>query len=288
MSCWRRSIRPAYVDFRGFSTAELLIGTLLTALAVTATSGFFLASSHQLRYQLYGIETAQAARSVADTIVRDLRQSGACLPDTGRFIALEGTDSGDRDEIVTRTGLVQPASCVRTSLRQAAAAGAQTLYVEQVDGFQSGMRVYLRNADGDGEYGDISSIDTTESALVTDHPLATGYLKASGVYAVSERRFYVSDATTAQESIPQLMMQVDGGEPTPFAAGIEKLDFTYQLARNCPPCDTVDLPNGDQEWSSVEQVFLTVTARSEATDGKGEPYRRTIRLGVRPRNLRPR
>jgi hypothetical protein len=260
----------------------------VTTLAVTATSGFFLASNRQVRSQLHGIETSQAARSVTDVIVRDLRLSGACLPETGRFIALEGADGGERDEIVTRTGLLQPASCVQTSLRQFATAGSQTLYVEQVDGFQSGMRVYLRNGTGDGEYIEVSSIDSTDGTLSVDGILAASYPKTSGVYAVSERRFYVSDAATPLPSTPQLMMQVDGGEPTPFAAGIEKLDFRYQLARNCPPCDTVDLPQGEEEWSIVDQVFVTVTARSETTDPEGEFYRRTITLGVKPRNLRPR
>lgn len=287
MFLWKRSTRPAYVESKGFSTTELLVGTLVTTLAVTATSGFFLASNRQVRYQLHGIETSQAARSVADRIARDLRLSGACLPDTGAFIALEGANGGDRDEIVTRTGLLQPASCIRTSLQQAAAAGSSTLYVGEIDGFQSGMRVYLRGADGEGEYVEISSIDAAEQALVCDRVLAARYPRASGVYAVSERRFYVSDATTPEGPIPQLMMQVDGGEPTPFAAGIEKLDFTYQLARNCPPCDTVDLPSGEREWSIVEQVFVTVTARSETTDNAGERYRRTISFGVKPRNLDP-
>jgi hypothetical protein len=234
------------------------------------------------------LETSQAARSVVDLMVRELRLSGACLPKTGRFIALEGTDGGDQDEIVTRTGLVRPTSCVRTSLRQAAAAGSGTMYVEHVDGFLPGMRVYLRNASGAGEFVDVSSVDSADSSLTVDGTWTESYPSTSGVYAVREQRFYVSNDTTALGSSPSLMVQVDAGEPTPFAAGVEKLDLTYQLGRNCPPCDTVDLPNGEAEWSMVEQVFLTVTARSEETDGQGEPYRATISLGTKPRNLRPR
>jgi hypothetical protein len=257
-------------------------------LAVVATSGFFLASNHQIRFKTHGMETMQAARSSVDLVVRDLRLSGACLPDTGRFIALAGEDGGERDEIVTRTGLVRPRVCVRTSLRQAAAAGSRKLYVEQTDDFEPGMRVYLRNATGDGEYAEVASIDSTEGTLTADGVLAASYPKASGVYALSERRFWVSDESIPVGSSPRLMMQVDGGAPTPFAAGVEKLDFKYQLRRNCPPCDTVDLPSGEEEWSIVEQVFLAITARSEGTDGEGAPYRHAISLGVKPRNLRPR
>ncbi len=51
------------------------------------------------------IETTQAARAAADMIVRDLRLGGACLPVTGDFISLDGTNSGQTDTITTRTGL---------------------------------------------------------------------------------------------------------------------------------------------------------------------------------------
>jgi hypothetical protein len=234
------------------------------------------------------METSHAARSVVDLIVRDLRLSGACLPNTGRFIALEGADGGEQDEIVTRTGLLQPTSCVRTSLRQSVTAGSQTLHVEHIDGFQPGMRVYVRNASGDGEYIEVSGIDPIDNVLTTDGVLTASYPKTSGVYAVSERRFYLSDESIPVGAAPQLMMRIDSGESIPFAAGIEKLDFKYQLGRNCPPCDTVDLPDGEEEWSIVEQVFVTVTARSDLTDSEGEHYRQMISLGVKPRNLRPR
>lgn len=288
MCRWRRSTRRTHVDQKGFSTTELLVGTLLTTLAVTATSGFFLASTQRIRFQLDGMETSQAARSVADLIVRDLRLSGACLPDTGRFIALEGADGGEQDEIIIRTGLVQPASCVRTSLQQSVAIGTGTLYVEHVDGFLPGMRVYLRDATGDGEFAEISGVNSSDSALTLDGTLTNNYPKTSGVYAVRERRFYVAEESTPLGVSPQLMMQVDVGEPTPFATGIEKFDLTYQLGRNCPPCDTLDLPNGEAEWSLVEQVFVTVTARSDETDSEGEHHRTTISVSAKPRNLRPR
>lgn len=287
MSCWRRSIRPQRVNQEGFSLTELVVGTLLTMLAATATSGFFLAGAHRARLQLHRMETSQAARSVVDLVGRELRLSGACLPATGQFIAIEGTDGGEQDEIVTRTGLLQPTSCIRTALSQSAAAGAGTLYVEHVDAFESGMRVYLRNGSGEGEFVAVSGVSSSDNSLTLDGTLRDHYPRASGVYAVREQRFFVSNEPSFLGSSPRLMMQVDNNEPIPFAAGIEKLDFTYQLGRNCPPCDVVDLPNTEAEWSLVEQVFVAVTARSEETDSNGEHFRTTFNLGVKPRNLRP-
>ena len=56
------------------------MGVMLMGLAVTATSGMFLAAKRQMKMQQRQIETTQAARAAVDMIVRDLRLSGACLP----------------------------------------------------------------------------------------------------------------------------------------------------------------------------------------------------------------
>jgi len=68
---------------------------------------------------------------------------------------------------------------------------------------------------------------------------------------------------TLTGSLPELMLQVGSLPPASFAVGIEKLGARYQLRRNCPPCDVVDLPADNQEWSVVEELHLSVTARPE-------------------------
>ena len=258
-------------------------------LAITATSGFFLASNNHMKMQARKVETNQAARAAIDTIVRDLRLGGACLPVTGTFVSMDGTDDGDEDEIIIRTGLVRPdLSCVRTAVRLDAAQGQTTVRVETVDGFEVGQLVYLRRPNNKGEYVKIASISTTNRNFKSNTPLVRSYPKGSGVYIVDERRFYLQDWTSPRGVLPELMVQVDDEEPMSFAVGIEKLNFEYQLRRNCPACDVVDLPSGDDEWSIVEQVLVTVTARSELKVENDDYYRRTIRVGVKPRNLLPR
>ena len=80
----------------------------------------------------------------------------------------------------------------------------------------------------------------------------------------------------------QLMLQVGSKPPQSFATGIEKLDIKYQLQRNCPPCDVVNLPNSNQEWSIVDAVVLQVTARSDLPDEKGQYHALSITAGDRP------
>jgi hypothetical protein len=111
--------------------------------------------------QQWQLEATQAARAAVDSIVRDLRLSGACLPTTGDFISLSGKDIGTKDEITTRTGLTQPnLSCVQAvvPIGSTASASSSTVPVQSSAGFVAGMRAYIRNPTGTGEYFDITAV----------------------------------------------------------------------------------------------------------------------------------
>ena len=257
--------------------------------AMAATSSFFLASNSQMRQQTVRTETDQAARAAVDMIVRDLRLGGACLPVTGDFISLEGTNSGTEDEIITRTGIVRSdMSCVRTALNATTRQGTKTIGVESTDGFAQGMRVYLREPAGGGEYADIDVVDSGNKQLFVHAPVGQDYPPTSGLYAIDERHFYIDHVDGSYGDLPELMVQVGDAAPMAFAVGIEKLDLHYVLRRNCPPCDVVDLPADQSTWAIVEQVQVALTARSEIEDPGGHFYRRRVSVSVKPRNLLPR
>jgi hypothetical protein len=148
------------------------------------------------------------------------------------------------------------------------------------------MRGYIRGPTT-GEFFDITGVDTENGVLNRGASLSQDYPEASGVYAVDERRFYIEHWAAPWGDTPELMMQVDSETAQPFAVGIEELNVEYELDRNCPACDVVPVPSGDEEWRLVKQVFLTVTARSDKPDPNGAHYRRTLRVGVKPRNLIP-
>ncbi|MGD9764292.1 MAG: hypothetical protein AB7V27_11300 [Candidatus Binatia bacterium] len=258
-------------------------------LAVATTSGMFLASKHQMRMQTRELETTQAARAAVDMIVRDLRLGGACLPVTGEFISLSGSNSGSEDQIVTRTGLTRPdLSCIRSTVSIGATvlAGGTRVAVQASEGFAPGMRAYIRHPDGDGEFLDITAVPSA-TELTKGTTLSRDYPETSGVYAIDERRFFLNWWSSPRGMLPELMLQVGSSTPSSFAVGIEKLDLRYQLRRNCPPCDVVNIPIDNEEWSIVEQVLVSVTARSELPDTNGKYYRRTVAVGVKPRNLLP-
>jgi type II secretory pathway pseudopilin PulG len=268
---------------------ELLVGITLMGLAMAATSSFFLASNGQMRQQNFRIETDQAARAAVDMIVRDLRLGGACLPVTGDFISLDGVEDGEEDEIITRTGLVRPdMSCVRTASSAMTNDGTKIVQVESIDGFEEEMPIYLRAPNGSGEYRSIAGIDTAAKEIHLSEPVDQDFPSTTGVYALDERHFYIEHFDTARGDVPKLMVKIGDDDPMSFAVGIEKLDFSYVLRKNCPPCDVVEIPTTESDWAVVEQVIVGLTARSEVQDASGDYYRREVEVAVKPRNLLPR
>jgi len=289
MSRSKRSTRPSSASAAGFTVLELLLAVSLTLIAVATTSSFFTMGRRVMRDQSLEIETTQAARAAIDVLVRDLRLGGACLPVTGEFMSLEAVNGGGEDEVVTRTGLTRPdLSCVRTAtpVDTLTLAAGSTIQVESVEGFSTGMRAYIRGP-VDGEFFNVTSVDTSNNRLGRDRAFGKDYPGGSGVFAIDERHFYIHHWAAPWGDTPELMMQIGDQQAQSFAVGIEQLNVEYELNRNCPSCDVVDNPNGDEEWRLVEQIFLTVTARSDRKNQNDQYYRRTVRVGVKPRNLLP-
>jgi hypothetical protein len=261
--------------------ATTVIGTLLAAAGV-----FFVSSRDSLQQGIVTVETAQALRATLDALQRDLRLSGACLSTIGTMVALDGTDSGTTDRIVTRTGIVSSnLTCVRTALSVPVSAGTGSLPVQSTTGFVSGMRVYVYNStSGGGEFFTVTQVQAGALTLQCDGTTAQDYPQYSGVYAIEERTYAID---TSNSALPILTLAVNNGRPQPFAAGVESFNVQYTLARNCPSCDVVDLPDDNAEWMLVNEVSVSVTARSRVPSRNGQYYRRTGAVTLKPRNLLP-
>ena len=267
------------LNSRGFGYIELLVAITVTAIGIAFASGLILAGKGHIKQQDRELEATQAGRASIDTILRELRLGGACLPETGEFIALEAVDNGDEDELVTRYGrTTADMSCIQTATSTAIAGSATAIPVDDSSGFEAGDYAYIRHTNGSGEYFTVASIDTTNQVLTIDRALTSGYPATSGVYAIDERRFFID---TTAGTTPQLMFQVGGQTPQPFALGVEKLEIDYELSDG----NTVDEPVDDQEWRSVSRIHLSLTTRSVRADPDGNYYRRTNHVTIKPRNL---
>ncbi len=263
---------------RGFGSIELLVALMITATGIALTTGMMLAGKSHIQEQGKEIEATHAGRAAIDMILRELRLGGACLPETGEFIALEATDDDDRDRLTTRYGLTTAdLTCIQTATREITTPASSSLAVNDVEDFAVGGLVYLRHTDGSGEYFKVAGIDQDNLLLTIDSAPSTDYPATSGVYAIDERRFYIDTAS----GLPRLMLQVGGADPQPFAMGIERLELRYELADGTES----DQPSGDQQWRAVRRVHVALTARSSEASPSGDHYRRTYDVTIKPRNL---
>ncbi len=273
---------------RGFSLIEMMVATAIMSLALSIAGAFFVASRNTVTDQMTAQETLQGLRAALDTLERDFRLGGACLPMSGAdFPALAGTNSGTLDGVTTRTTLVKSdMTCIQASLVTAASAGNTTLSVNTVSGFAAGQRAYIRDGNTNSEYINITGVNagTTPAKLTISSGLQLAYTTGSYVYAVDERVYKIDSTTYTPVTV--LTIAVNGATPVPFAYGVQAVNVQYQLSSNCPPCDVVDLPTATQ-WPLVNQLFITVTMKSLKKLSNGQYYTATGAIGAKPRNLLP-
>jgi prepilin-type N-terminal cleavage/methylation domain-containing protein len=250
----------------GFSLIELLVSMFIASIMLTVMTGFFrntVAIRDNMNLQT---ETQQGLRALFEMISQELRQAGACLPKTGQFITLAGSDGGDQDSLTLRIGQTNPGTlvCVKAGT-SADASGSATLPLTDGDGdlFDGVALVYVTP---DGATGDFYQI-----------------VSGTGVYAVDERIYTVD---TSGES-PMLTVSIDGGSAYPLVGGVEKFGVQYLLG----PCDgsgcadTVDEPADSDEWELVRELVISATVRSSKEDREEEYSRESGEIIVKPRNL---
>jgi len=277
---------------------ELLVATTVMLAALAAAGPFFAAGSHRIQDQILSVETLQGLRAAEDSMVRDLRLGGACLPTTGDFIDLDATNTTS-DTIFTRTGLVQPNDqCIRNTLTAAANANDSLISLQSATGFAAGMRVYILNSNQiNGEVFTITGANTNTNTIqkgtaFTCPSVGTcpspAYPANSSVYALDERLYAVDNSNP---SLPELTIAVNGAAATPFAAGITNLQLQYELAQGCDStgenCTVVDVPATTAQFQLVNQIYITLTAQSLKPLSTGQYYTVSRTVTAKPRNLLP-
>lgn len=264
----------------GFSIVELMTVMLLSGVLLSLVArdfGFSVGTRHDLDLV---VEAQHALRTTLSEITQELRQVGACLPTTGEFLALNGTEGGPTDRLVLRIGQVDESNvvCSRTILTADAKAGTSVLEVEDGAQFSSDQLIYLAGNTGSGKIFKASSASGT--TLRIEGGLDRDYLAGDGVYALEERVYEVDDSS----GDPVLTVAIDGGEPQPLVDGVERFDVHY-MQEPCPPCDAVDAPTDDDGWRRVREVAVEVGVVSREPRRAGELVTLTGGTNIRPRNL---
>jgi len=271
---------------RGFSLLELLMAVGLAGIALTSIVQFFALQTRKMKGHTYRVEAQQAARTSLDAISRDVRLAGACLPITGAYVPLAGTNGPGPDSITVRTGIVRAnLSCIVAGLTAPMAQGSSTATVDSANGFTATMLVYLRHPSGSGQFMFVTGTGATTISL--DQAASVLYPIGSGIYAIDERTYAVD--TTSVPGVPELTIAINRGPSEAFAAGVQDLQIRYTLNRNCPPCDVVDAPapNDTATWRLVNSVDLTATVQTIGTVRAEDAVTMVQTASAKPRNLLP-
>ena len=268
-------------------------------------------------------ETHQGLNAALDSLTRDIRLAGACLPTQPSFIPLAAT-SGTRtdaqgvvqqnDTVTIRTGAVTGATtCPQSTLTADAAGNSTVLSVADIRGFAVGAMAYLigPNSQPAGEFITVTGVTTGSSCasstpncgtLTTTSSHVQYPAASSGLYGL-EQRVYSIDATnypTTAAPVPTLVRNLNGTGNQPIAVGIESLDVQYRLNSACPSTgcsgtctnqgspatsSLCDQPSANAVWLTVSQVVVTMSARSSTTLTTGGFFREQVTSSLQPRNL---
>lgn len=290
----RSSVRSSDRSSTGFTLAEVLVSLSIASVVIIAVGTSFVWVSrawtdHQMRLQ-----AQQSLRSAIETINRETRLSGACMPPptlppiTNNFQPMTGTDGGVGADTITITS--NPA-CAGPSNVTTSCTACPIITVSNVTNFTSGMWAYIYNSSTTtsppgpyGEYFSIQSVSGGSPGTITVSPstaLTKNYpASLSSVWGADQRTLAISSTCTGCNGIPTLTLQLLGGVPQPLVKGIDSLNIQYVLNRlysTAPSeCNTqtggtsslcvVKLPgqapsiSGD--WQIVRAIIFALDARS--------------------------
>ncbi len=292
--------RNAHEFDEGFSLLELLVSLVIFGLLGLSIVHFF---GSQLKFRDdtdVRAETHQGLSAAFDSLTRDIRLAGACLPTAPFFLPMAGINrvtSGNNDDSITlRTGVIGATTiCVQTAINATANAGASTINVDDLAGLKVGGWAYIVST-VPGEIFQVSALSGSSGpgTITTAAPLAQTYLAPAGVYGFEERT-YAIDRTNF--GVPTLTLDIDrqaasaGVPASPVAAGISALNVQYRLTSNCPPggpgCDMNNLPASNATWLQVNQVVISMSAQSLRTlaTGPGGLFTEAATVSIQPRNI---
>ena len=178
----------------GYTLVELLVVLLIASFMMTTLTGFFQTAVAVRQNAGAQTEAQQGLRALASVITQELRQAGACLPRSGTFVALGGTNSGLTDTLTLRIGLTNPTTgaCLRAQIGAGGAAvGATTLLVDSTAGFGDAKRVLVASATTGA--AEVYSITGMTSYLDNYQP-RTFICKAAKFSALPTRRTDLSNS----------------------------------------------------------------------------------------------
>src|SRR5262245_18619443 len=266
----------------GFSLVEMLVTLLITSVMLVPLTAFFRVNLETRHDMDNRVEVQQGLRGLMEIMSHALRQAGICLPPLGQFIALDGSNNGQRDSLTVRIGRVANTSllCIRAGTTAAAPAGATTLQVGPGEGnlFAGVTSAYVTSNAATGKFYQV--ISHTANTITLGNGLDVAHPAGAGIYAVDVYSYAV---TTDDNGRYMLTVAGSDGVAQPLATGVEQLNLEYLVCGTT--CSYTNWPANQSEWRQVREVRLTATVRSRLANKNGQYATETGRTIIRPRSL---
>ena len=271
----------------GYTLVELLVVLLIASFMMTTLTGFFQTAVAVRQNAGAQTEAQQGLRALASVITQELRQAGACLPRSGTFVALGGTNSGLTDTLTLRIGLTNPTTgaCLRAQIGAGGAAvGATTLLVDSTAGFGDAKRVLVASATtGAAEVYSITGM--TPTSITINPGLLFAKPQNSRLYPLDERIYQIQTWSGRQV----LTVRIDGGTAQPLVDGVTEFNVTYHglPCNRLGECTVLPQPTTDATWRTVREVSLAPKIASRKKDRQGQTVYTTPAdpIRIKPRNL---
>jgi len=260
---------------RGISLVEVMIALVLTGIVATAVMRLFTTQHQNYLVQDRVVNAQQSARAIIDALVRHVRMAGFDIPIGVAPLQAANTDP---DTIVVT---YSPDDCEVYLAADMSSEGSALECTGDVSCFSDGQWAYIYDpASGDGEWFEISSVQTGSLSLQHTSVLNRAYSQNAIITSLAQAKFYVDNQTDTEH--PTLMVQTPGGTPLVYAEGIADVQFRYRLANGT----VVDYPILVDD---VREVQISVTcAENQPGDEDGEAAgspERTFASAVCLRNL---
>lgn len=297
----RFSVRSSDPRSGGFTLTEILVGLTIASVIIGGVGTGFVWESRAWTDHQARIQTQQSLRAAIETLNREVRLAGACMPAAtlppiaNNYQPLSGAGSGTTQSITVTSN---PA-CAGPASLSAACNACNVINVQLTTNFTAGKWAYIYNSSTQtnpaGPYGQfflIQSVAAGSPGTITASPLTpitntypgpSNGVALSSVWGADQRTFAISSTCSGCNGVPTLTLQMLGGAAQPLVKGIDAMSFQYVLNRlystNPAECNgqtggtsslcVVNLPTqapsvaGD--WQLVRDVTATLDARSAVT-----------------------
>jgi len=249
MFAWITKIK----SLRGTSFLEVMIALLILSVVTTAIFKLYITQHKNYLIQDDVTNIQQNVRASITELSRHIRMAGYNLPMGLPALAAANTNPD------TITITYQSAGCDTYLSESMSQPSAELKCATDVSCFKNGQWVYIFDPDSAvGEWFEITEVQAGTKCLQHNTmALSRAYGKDAIVLVMTQVKFFIDETTDPNH--PDLMLQLPGQPPIPYAENICDLQFRYRM-KNGLVLDAPTLVN------DVREVMIFAIGRSNNPD----------------------